>query len=123
TIRDGSGLMTTGSVSVMVNQTFTSIRVAPASSTVMENGRQQFTATTRDQFGQAMATQPGSFTWSLGTGSVGTLSSTGLYQAPAITGTATVIARYALSGFATVTVTAVATIPVAPANLVASTVS
>jgi hypothetical protein len=90
----------------------------------MEGTSQQFTATTLDQFGQAMATQPGSFTWSLGTGSVGTLSSAGIYQAPATsTGTATVIASYGMSGSATVTVTALATIPAAPTNLVASVIS
>src|SRR5262249_54085472 len=121
--RDASGLATTSSVSVTVNQTLTSIRVSPSSSTVMENTSQQFTATTRDQFGQAMAAQPSSFTWSLGPGSVGTLTSTGLYKAPAITGTATVIARYVTSGSATVTVTSQATIPAAPTNLVASTIS
>jgi hypothetical protein len=124
TLRDASGSTTTSNVNVTVNQTFTSIRVSPGGGTVMENGSQQFTATTRDQFGQAMAAQPGSFTWSLGAGSVGTLSSTGLYQASATTGTATIMARYMMSGSATVTVTAQAsTIPAAPTNLVASAIS
>jgi hypothetical protein len=123
TIRDAFGLSTTSSVSLVVNQTFTSIRVSPATCTVLESNSQQFTATTLDQFGHAMATQPGGFTWSLGTGSVGSLSSTGLYQAPATTGTATVIASSTISGSATLTVTAQVTIPAAPRNLVASGIS
>jgi hypothetical protein len=124
-IRDTSGLTTTSSAGVTVNQTLTSIRVSPVACTLVVGNLQQFTATTLDQFGQAMATQPSSlsYSWTLGTGSVGILSTTGLYQATS-TGAATVIASYTmLSGSATVTMTAQATIPAAPANLIVSTVS
>jgi subtilase family serine protease len=124
TIQDASGLTATSSVGVTVNQTFTSVGVSPTTITVMQGNSQQFTATTLDQFGHPMATQPSSFTWSLGTGSVGTVTSAGLYQAPlANTGTATVIASSTMSGSATVTVAAQVPIPAAPTNLVASTVS
>jgi hypothetical protein len=122
TIRDASGLSTTSSVGLTVNQTFTSVGVSPATCTVVQGGSQQFTATTLDQFGQAMATQPSSFTWTLGAGSVGTLSTTGLYRATS-SGTATVIASYTMSGSSTVTVTAQVAIPAVPTNLVASAVS
>jgi hypothetical protein len=124
-IRDASGLTMTSSVGVTVNQTFTSIGVSPASCTLMVGNIQQFTGITLDQFGQAMATQPSrlSFTWTLGTGSVGILSATGLYQATS-SGTAIVIASYTtLSGSAKLTATAQATIPPAPTNLVATAVS
>ena len=122
TIRDASGLTATSSVSVTVNQTFTSIRVSPATSTILVSSSQQFTAATLDQFGQAMATQPSSFTWTLGSGSVGTLSTTGLYRATSA-GTATIIASFMKSGSASVTVTAQATHPGAPKKLVANSVS
>ena len=55
---------TTSSVNVTVNQTLTSVSVAPASVDLLPDATQQFTATALDQFGNAMATQP-SFTWSL----------------------------------------------------------
>ena len=72
-----------------VNQTWTSVVVTPANSTVNEGGTQQFSASALDQFGVAMASQP-TFTWSL-TG-VGSVSSSGLYTAPGNTGSATVTA-------------------------------
>jgi hypothetical protein len=122
TIRDASGLATTSSVGVTVNQTFASVGVSPATCTIVQGSSQQFTATTLDQFGQGMAMQPTSFTWTLGAGSVGTLSTTGLYQASSA-GTATVIASYTLNGSSAVTVTAQVAIPAAPTNLVASAVS
>jgi hypothetical protein len=83
TIRDAGGLTATSSVNVTVNQTLTSITVAPATATVSVNGTQQFTATARDQFGNAMATQP-AFTWSVSGG--GTISATGLFTAGAAPG-------------------------------------
>ena len=89
TITDTSGLSSSSSVSVTVNQTWTSIVVTPASSTVSEGGTQQFSASTLDQFGLAMASQP-TFNWSLS--GVGSLSSSGLYTAPGNTGSATVTA-------------------------------
>ncbi len=104
TISDGS-LSTTSSVNVTVNQTFTSVTVAPANVGLLPNATQQFTATALDQFGSAMATQP-TFTWSIDPLGVGSVNSNGLYTAPNSTGTATVraTADVLISGTAAVTV-------------------
>jgi hypothetical protein len=123
TVTDNAGLTATSSVTVTVNQTFTSVGVAPSTASIQQGQSKQFTATTLDQFGRPMASQPGSssFTWSLGSGSIGSVSSSGLYQAPSTaTGTATVIATYSMSGSANVTVTQAPTVPAAPANLTAT---
>jgi hypothetical protein len=63
---------------VTVNQTLTSITVAPASATVSTGATQQFTATALDQFNAALAPQP-SFTWAVSGG--GTISAAGLFTA------------------------------------------
>ena len=78
TITDAGGLTATSSVNVTVNQTLTAIAVAPASINLHAGAVQQFTATAKDQFGAALATQP-SFTW---TASAGTISASGLLTAP-----------------------------------------
>jgi parallel beta-helix repeat protein len=106
TIRDAGGLMATSSVNVTVNQTLTSIVLAPASVTLANGAMQPFTATARDQFGIALTTQP-ALTWGLATGSVGTISTSGLYTAPATSGgSATVLATSgSVTGAASVTVT------------------
>jgi hypothetical protein len=121
-ITDQAGLSVTSSVNVTVQQTFTSISVTPGSVTLKNGATQQFSATARDQFGLAMATQPASFTWSLASGSVGSVSSTGLYTAPTSgTGTATVQAGSGtLVGSASVTVS---TVPAAPVLSAAATAS
>jgi hypothetical protein len=83
-------------------QTLTSIVVTPGSVSIATGATQQFTAQALDQFGNPMAVQP-AFTWSVTGG--GTVSATGLYQAPATAGTATVRATSGtVSGTATVTV-------------------
>ena len=107
TIRDAAAQTVTSSVDVTVDQTLTSVAVSPASATVANGGTQQFTATARDQFANALAVQP-AFTWSIDAGGVGTVSATGLYQAPpAGSGTATVRATTgSFSGTAAVTVDA-----------------
>ena len=89
TITDPSDLSITSQVSYTVSQVETSIKVSPAAATVAANTTQQFTATALDQFGSAMANQPASFMWSVAAG-VGSISSTGLYSAPASAGTATI---------------------------------
>jgi hypothetical protein len=120
TITDTSSLTVTSSVTVTVNQTRTSIGVSPGRVTLTPGSTQRFTASALDQFGNAMATQP-SFTWSIDSGGIGSISSTGLYTAPSGTGTATVRATAgSMSGTARVTVT---TIPRAPSNLQATAVS
>jgi hypothetical protein len=104
TITDAGGLSTTSTVSVTVNQTLTSIAVAPGAVTLTDGATQQFTGTAMDQFGNALSTQP-AFTWSVVSGS-GTISSSGLYTAPASgTGSATVGAAIgSVNGTASVTV-------------------
>ena len=102
TVSDGVNA-TTSSVSVTVNQTLTSINVAPGSATVNENASQQFTATGIDQFGNAMTSQP-SFAWSLTSG-IGSIDATGQYTSPSAAGSATVQAvSGSVSGTASVTV-------------------
>jgi hypothetical protein len=90
TITDRSGLTATSSVSVTVDQTLTSITVAPAGVTLNENQTQQFKATGYDQFVVALSAQPG-FIWNKASG-VGSISASGLYTAPAATGSASITA-------------------------------
>jgi hypothetical protein len=103
TITDAGGLTATSSVTVVVNQTLTSVVVTPGSVSLADGGSQQFTATARDQFGNAMSTQP-AWTWSVV--GMGTVSGGGLYTAPIIgVGTDTVLALGdGLTGSAVVTV-------------------
>jgi hypothetical protein len=69
TVTDSDGLSATSDVMVQVNQTLTSIQIAPPS-TMSTSSTQQLAATSFDQFGNAMAAQP-SLTWSAsGGGSV-----------------------------------------------------
>ena len=106
TIKDASGLTTTSSVAVTVNQTLTSIAVSPSTASVAVNGTQQFTASAKDQFGNSLTTQP-TFTWSVVSGGVGTISTGGLYSAGATAGSATIHAvSGSVTGSASVTVSA-----------------
>jgi hypothetical protein len=90
TITDSAGFSVVSTYALTVAQTATSIAMLPAGPiTVAEDAAQQFTATVYDQFGNVLTSQPTS-TWTLAGGSVGTLSTSGLYTAPAFPGTATV---------------------------------
>ena len=103
TITDAGGLTATSSVNVTVNQTLTSIGIAPTSINLHAGAEQQFTATAEDQFGAALAVQP-SFTWAA---TVGTISASGLLTAPDTSvnsGTVTATSG-GLSGSAAFTVT------------------
>jgi FG-GAP-like repeat len=105
TISDPNGdSVTTPVINVTVNQTLTSIVVAPNPATVADGTTKPFTATALDQFGNPMGTQP-TFTWS--TSGLGSVNSSGLYSAPASgTGSATVkAASGSVQGSATVTLT------------------
>jgi hypothetical protein len=82
TLKDAGNLTTTSSVNVTVNQTVTSITVAPPSATVVNNNSQQFSAAAIDQFGDPVLPAP-TFTWSLDSPSVGSVDSVGFYSAPA----------------------------------------
>jgi hypothetical protein len=120
TITDTGGLSTTSSVTVLVNQVATSLVVSPPSASVTINSTQQFTATVKDQFGTALATQP-TIAWSASSGSI---TSSGAYKAPATVpgGPVTITATAAgLSGTATVTVTPVTFPPVTDLKATAST--
>src|SRR5262249_52208318 len=77
TITDSAGLTATSIANVTVNQTLTSIAVAPPAATVPDGGTLQFAAVAHDQFGQALSAQP-SFTWSLAPGGLGAIDPTGL---------------------------------------------
>jgi hypothetical protein len=83
TVSESLGASNTATVAVTVQQTLTSITVAPAKAVVADGTTKQFTATALDQFGRVMATQP-SFTWSVAAGGAGTIDpSAGVYTAPA----------------------------------------
>ncbi len=106
TISDGA-MSTTSATSVTVNQTVTSITMAPTTASVAQNGTKQFTATAFDQFGVALASQP-AFNWSLtSTGTPGSITQAGFYTAPSTgTPTDTITASFgSLSASAVVTVT------------------
>jgi hypothetical protein len=104
TIADTAGLTTTSSVNVIVNQTLTSVIVAPNSVTLTFGAHQQFVAQALDQFGQPVATQP-AFKWSKLSGP-GKLSGTGYYTAPtAQTGSGVIQAKTGtVAGKATFTI-------------------
>jgi Glycosyl hydrolases family 28/Bacterial Ig-like domain (group 2) len=111
TVRAASGLVSTFSLPILnVIQTLTTVAVNPANVLMHESATQQLTATTLDQFNNAMATQPTSFTWTLVTGSVGSVSTSGLYTAPATSGAATIDATSnSIVGTSAITVSATAT--------------
>jgi fibronectin type 3 domain-containing protein len=78
-----SGGSSTSSAATLTVLHLTSISVSPNSASVSNSGTQQFTATALDQFGHALAAQP-AITWAVAGGGVGgTISSSGLYTAPA----------------------------------------
>ena len=80
TITDQGGLSvtsTTGPVTVV--QTPTALGLTPATATVADGATQQFTATATDQFGMAIGNAAVTWTFS----GLGSVSTTGLYAAPA----------------------------------------
>ena len=82
----------------------TSVSVLPATASVAVNGTLQFTATAKDQSGNAMTPQP-AFSWSVSGG--GTITSSGLFTAGTAAGGPYVItaATGGVNGTAAVTVT------------------
>ncbi len=105
TITDPSGLSVTSQVSVTVSPVVTSVSVAPGTATVAPGGKQQFSATAKDQFGNALASPP-AFTWS-SSGTGGTVGGAGLFTAAATAGSAVVKATAGgVTGTATVSVAA-----------------
>jgi hypothetical protein len=112
TITDSGGLTATSATTVTVVATASSVVVTPGSATVAAGATTQLTAIAYDQFGNTMGTNA-PVTWTVDAGGVGgTVSSTGLYAAPATDtgGTDTVRATVGgISGTATVTVLAATT--------------
>jgi len=104
TIEDTLNVTTTSSVSVTVTPTATSLTISPNTSVVGDNASKQFTAVATDQFGNAMTPTP-AVTWTLQAGSVGTITSGGLFSSPGVLGSATVIGTIgSISNTATITV-------------------
>src|SRR5204863_7927744 len=92
------------------------VSVAPAAASVQTNGRQTFTATVTNTTNKAVTWQVNGITG--GNTSVGTISTTGVYTAPAtvpspakVTVTAVSVADPTRSGSAQVTITAPAPMP------------
>jgi autotransporter-associated beta strand protein len=88
TIADVQGPSTTSSVTVTISQNLTSFAIAPPSVTLNTGTSQQFAATAKDQFGNAI-TNP-AVIWSMTGG--GSLGANGLYQGPEAEASATVSA-------------------------------
>jgi malectin (di-glucose binding ER protein)/Big-like domain-containing protein/PKD domain-containing protein len=83
TIKDPNGATTTSNVTVVVNQSLTSISVSPSSAQVASGGSQQFFATAKDQFGIALSTQP-SISWTVTGG--GNINTIGVFSAGSSSG-------------------------------------
>jgi hypothetical protein len=100
----------------LVIVTLTNISVSPASASVSVNGTQQFTATARDQFGNALVPQPG-FTWTVSGG--GTINSSGFFTAGSTAGGPYTVtaASGGVNGTASVTVTAASTFTIGETNI------
>src|SRR5207245_4343925 len=69
TVADQDGVTVTSAVVVTVDQHATSVTVSPGSATIDPNATQAFAATLKDQFGNAMTSQP-AFGWTAGGGSI-----------------------------------------------------
>jgi len=87
TITDAEGLSTSSGVTVVVDQSFTSLAITPSAPTMYQNAQQQFTAAAFDQFGHSMATP--ALSWAISSGG-GSISSSGLYTSPGTPGLADV---------------------------------
>ncbi len=107
TIKDAGGLSVTSSVNLTVNATLTTIAVTPTSAVVLNGQSQNFVATAKDQFLNAMAAN---FSWSVSGG--GSIDANGVFSASTVGGPFTVkVLSGAINATASVTVSAV---PVPP---------
>jgi autotransporter-associated beta strand protein len=103
TISDMSGSTVTSSVTVTVTTAIAGISLSPGSLTLPTGAQQQFSATAVDQFGNPVSPQP-VLTWTASSGSV---SPSGLYNAPAAGGSVTITAASgSVSGTATINLVA-----------------
>ena len=111
-------------VDVTVNQTLSTIAIAPDPVTMPTGGTQQFSATAKDQFGNALATQP-PFTWSCsGGGSID--ANTGAYSAinanaSVVVSAVATVGSASASDSADVTVLVLDSVTVSPADVVMPT--
>jgi len=87
TITDAEGSSTSSGVTVVVNQSFTSLAITPAGPTIRQNAQEQFSAAAFDQFGFPMAAP--AVNWSISSGG-GSICSSGLYTSPGTPGSADV---------------------------------
>ncbi len=112
TVKATSMADSTKSASAAVNVASVSVNINPINAVVAAGGTQQFSAA-------ASGTANTAVTWSLASGS-GTVSSTGLYTAPATAGSATVMATSVADpskvAIATVTIAAPVSVSVTPAS-------
>lgn len=107
TVTDDDGTVSTDTVAISVSQTATTVIVAPAVVSMAVNATRQFAATVTDQFDDAMSGE--TVTWT-NSGS-GSIDASGLYTAPASTGSDTITATDgALTGTASVTIVVAVTV-------------
>lgn len=78
TVKDASNATVTSSVTVTVNQTFTTFTIAPANARVNQGSSQAYIPTCTDQFGLAMVPTP-SISWSVTGG--GSITTAGVFTA------------------------------------------
>ncbi|HXJ37396.1 MAG TPA: hypothetical protein VMS22_25490, partial [Candidatus Eisenbacteria bacterium] len=79
TITDQDALTVTSSVVVVVQQTASTVTVSPASAAIDPHATQAFSGSLRDQFGNAMASQPPAYNWMVSGG--GSIDATGVFTA------------------------------------------
>jgi hypothetical protein len=87
TVTNQTGQTATTTVTVTISSKLTGIVLTPATATVHHGSQQQFTAYAVDQFQRQMAAP---LSWSLASGP-GTITSSGLYTAPAYVGATAVV--------------------------------
>jgi len=104
TVTDAYGQHTTATQAISVVQSAAVITLTPSSASLNLNGTQTFSAAAADQFGNALSTQP-TFTWSVESGGVGSITGSGVYNVGVTLGTAIVAAAAdGITGTASVTV-------------------
>lgn len=120
TISDGK-FTANSHVHVTVSPTLNRIDVNPAQVTLPAGGSKQFLALATDQFGGALTSRP-TITWSLRS-RLGTISSTGLYNAPGTPGSTTLQAASGTVMAAAQVTVVKPLVPAAPCALTATSIS
>ena len=85
-VKDASGFAVTSDVSVTVVQTFSGLTVQPNTGPVYiaAGTTQKFTVMSLDQFGGVISTISPTVTWTIDSGGVGSIDSSGVYTVPDI---------------------------------------